>query len=68
MAESLTIHEHNGKWSVATHNNTEIVSFAGPGAFERAVRQYHELSELLNWREQDNNRAFPRDEHSGETE
>jgi len=47
MAESLTVREHNGTWCVSTEDNTDIVSFAGPGARERAERQRRELLDLL---------------------
>lgn len=48
MPEALNIREHNGTWCVSTADNTDIVSFAGPGARERAERQRRELLDLLN--------------------
>lgn len=48
MAVALTIREHNGRWSVSTGDDTEIVSFAGPRARERAERQRRELTDLLS--------------------
>jgi hypothetical protein len=47
MPDSLSIREHNGTWCVSTRDNTDIVSFAGPGARERAERQRQELLDLL---------------------
>ena len=48
MAVALTIREHNGRWSVSTGDDTEIVSFSGPRARERAERQRRELADLLS--------------------
>lgn len=53
MPDSLNIREHNGTWSVSTRDNTDIVSFAGPGARERAERQRRELLDLLNASDED---------------